>query len=417
MKRKVFEAELKSLYLDRCLTDREIADKLGCTKQAVYTARKKFGINKLSVLERNSRLIKITSTQEQILRGSLLGDAYLGPEGVFDIQHGKKQFDYLLWLYRNLQPYFGEIRNTRACRRIRSCSHRLGTDLRQEYYVGNRKVVTRNILDKLTPLSLAVWFMDDGQVLPSGKQARIATYSFSAEENELICKYFSEVWEIDTKVSIYKGKDSEYPYVFFNKENTDKLISLISVHIPMCMRYKIRYGHNLSLYLSGGMEFKKDLGAPWREWLSGELEKINYSSVDPVKLEAPKKGLPLQCELTKMKMEGELDKVRTTVRETLFRKDMFGIQLSDGIIVLYDESSRRGAGTLSEAWESFREGRPVYVVTEFPPEDIPAWLIGETTEIFGSFEELLMYLKDHDTVIQDIENAQKARDAVLYGIY
>jgi hypothetical protein len=345
-----------------------------------------------------------------------LGDAFLSAKGEFDIQHGPKQFGYLLWLFKNLQPYFGEIRHVRTCRRIRSCAHKFGLDLRKEYYPKGKKIVSEEILSKLSPLSLAVWFMDDGQVLPSGKQARIATCAFSKEENELICEHFKNSWDIEAKV----GNNGPYPQVIFNKENTLKLVDLIRIYVPLEMRYKIRPVSGTVFYLSGGMEFKKNLGAPWREWLTAQLEKLGHTTVDPVKLEAAvpgKKGDPLQEELVSLKLKGQVDRVREMVRMLLFRKDMYGIQLSDAVIVLYDKSAQLGAGTLSEAWESFREGRPVYLVTDFPLEKIPTWLIGETTSMFNDFEDLLRHVSDSSRVKADMLAARKARDEVLAGIY
>ena len=412
--RKVPEDKLRYFYLDRGLTDREIAEKLGCTSQAVYLARKKFGINSITQRERNSKLIPINQRQEDILRGSLLGDAYLSPEGYFDIQHGPKQFGYLLWLFKNLQPYFNEIRNVRTCKRIRSCSHDFGNKLRKEYYSKGKKILTRDILDKLSALSIAVWFMDDGQVLPSGKQARLSTCDFSEEEHKIICEYFKEKWNINVSV----GNNGRHRQINFDKENTLKLVNLIRVHVPAEMRYKIRPAAGISLYLSGGMEFKKDLGAGWRTWITEELKELNIDVVDPITIESPyREGVPFQHALTNFKLSGNLDKVRDLVRNNLFRKDMFGIQLSDGILIYYDESVRRGAGTLAETWESFREGKPVYLVSDFPMESIPTWLIGETTAIFDSFEELLIYLKDKDAVNRDMKNALSLKEKIFDGIY
>jgi hypothetical protein len=96
---------------------------------------------------------------------------------------------------------------------------------------------------------------------------------------------------------------------------------------------------------------------------------------------------------------------------------MWAIQLADAIVVLYDESAQKGAGTLSEAWEAFREGVPVYLVTEFPMEEVPTWLIGETTAIFGDFEGLLDYIKDHSNVIRDQMNAKRVAAECLDNIY
>lgn len=175
----------------------------------------------------------------------------------------------------------------------------------------------------------------------------------------------------------------------------------------------------MKFYLSGGMEYKKNLGKAWREWLTEKLEDRRHDAINPVRLEFldDENDEPIQIRLTKMKVEKDLKGVRKAVRKFLFRKDMFAIQLSDATLVLYDEAAQQGAGTLAEAWESFREGKPVYLITDFPIEKIPTWLIGETTAIFKDFEEFLDYVKDHSAVIRDIMRAQKVRDEVLGGIY
>jgi len=174
----------------------------------------------------------------------------------------------------------------------------------------------------------------------------------------------------------------------------------------------------MKFYLSGGMEYKKNLGKGWREWFTEQLVEIRHDAIDPVKMESPDEhGEPIQYNLTELKLQGKLDEVRAIVRRSLFRKDMWGIQLADALVVFYDESVQRGAGTLSESWEAFREGKPVYLVTEFPLDKVPTWLIGETTAVFSDFEDLLGYLKDHSSVLRDIMLAEKASNDVLGGIY
>lgn len=179
----------------------------------------------------------------------------------------------------------------------------------------------------------------------------------------------------------------------------------------------------MKFYLSGGMEYKKNLGKKWRDWLTEQLEEQRHDAINPVKLESAMdeedadKGFPLQSKLSILKDEGKLNEVRKIVRDSLFRKDMFAIQLADAIIVLYDESAQKGAGTLSEAWEAFREGVPVYLVTDFPIEDVPTWLIGETTQIFADFEELLEYVKDHSHIIRDQMDARQIASDCLGSIY
>ena len=176
----------------------------------------------------------------------------------------------------------------------------------------------------------------------------------------------------------------------------------------------------MKFYLSGGMEYKKNLGMGWREWVTQELEKRHHDAINPVNLEIceeEKDGIPVQTRLTQLKEEGKLDECRSLVRKVLFRKDMFAIQLADAVVVYYDESVQKGAGTISECWEAFREGVPVYLVTDFPVVEIPTWLIGETTKIFSDFDGLLEYVSEHSYVIRDQMLAQKISDDVLGGLY
>lgn len=174
----------------------------------------------------------------------------------------------------------------------------------------------------------------------------------------------------------------------------------------------------MKFYLSGAMEYKEDLGMGWRDWLTKELENRRHEAVDPVKLESPDEdGNPIQRQLSRMKAEGNLKEVREICRRSIFRKDMFGIQLAEALVVYYDIPVQQGAGTISECWESFREGRPIYLVTHLPLEQVPTWLIAETTEVFSDFEGFLAYVDNHSNVIRDMMNAKKIVADVLGGIY
>lgn len=172
----------------------------------------------------------------------------------------------------------------------------------------------------------------------------------------------------------------------------------------------------MRIYLSGGMDYKKGLGNVWRENITKRLEDIGYTVFDPV---AEEKSDPVAQSYgwKEQKLSHDLTEFRAMVREKMFRKDARGIQLSQLVVLLYDESVQRGAGSLAEAWEAFREARPLYIITNFKREEVPGWLIGESTAIFRSPSEVLDYLKDKDQVKRDIKEARKARDTYLGEIY
>jgi len=172
----------------------------------------------------------------------------------------------------------------------------------------------------------------------------------------------------------------------------------------------------VKVYLSGGMDYKKGLGNVWRENITKRLSEIGYMVFDPV-VEERGDAEAQAFGWKEKKLSPDLTEYRDMVRKKMFMKDTRGIQLSQLVILLYDESVQRGAGSLAEAWEAFREGRPLYVITSFKREEIPGWLIGESTEIFRSPPEVLDYLKDKDQVKRDIKNARKVRDLYLGEIY
>jgi len=172
----------------------------------------------------------------------------------------------------------------------------------------------------------------------------------------------------------------------------------------------------MKFYLSGGMEYKDGLGRGWREQITEELEALGHSTLDPVKAEDNDEEAA-SYDWVREKLRPVLENYRHMVRLKMFRKDIRDIQKADAIILLYDESVRRGAGTLAEAWEAFREGKPLYVVSSYERKDTPGWLIGESTELFEHLDEVVEYVKDHERVRIDKKLAEFYRDEYLKEIY
>ncbi len=66
---------------------------------------------------------------------------------------------------------------------------------------------------------------------------------------------------------------------------------------------------------------------------------------------------------------------------------------SDVVICYWDDSAMRGAGTKGEVTIAKHFGKPVYMVTRVPLNEIPGWVLACTTRIFPTFEELRLFLK------------------------
>ena len=174
------------------------------------------------------------------------------------VSHSPKQVEYVEWKYKLLEPI-------KACRiypvtqyhkvrkkeytTLQFCTQALSyfTRLRNLFYPQGKKIVLRSLLNKLTPLGLAVWFMDDGTSFKNNKgypQLNLSTCGYTFEENEIIKRYFKEVWDIDVRVH----KRKNYPHIYINKPNALKLIEIIKDHIIPSMLYKIKFFVQTSPY-------------------------------------------------------------------------------------------------------------------------------------------------------------------------
>ena len=110
----------------------------------------------------------LSDQQWQILLGGLMGDGALSPtrngsSARFRWGHGAKQAAYGDWkasLFANLIV----SRSTNAKGAVFHDVQPLAelAELREAVYIGGKKVLSEDYLKALTPLSLAIWYMDDG---------------------------------------------------------------------------------------------------------------------------------------------------------------------------------------------------------------------------------------------------------------
>lgn len=86
------------------------------------------------------------------------------------------------------------------------------------------------------------------------------------------------------------------------------------------------------------------------------------------------------------------------IARRLVEIDSTEIEKKTDILVCYwDEAAARGAGTKGEVTLAKHFGKPVYLVTSFPMEEIPGWVLGCTTQVFPSFHELKVFLLQNHT--------------------
>lgn len=152
-----------------------------------------------------------------------------------------------------------------------------------------------------------------------------------------------------------------------------------------------------NFYLSGGMQFADDLGGGWRIKVSQKLKEMRYFPLDITALDKAYDKAHGKPHFPSIQDIGVL-KFKADMRKNFVETDLRLIDdNSDALIVFYDESARRGAGTVSECQHAFNSKIPIFLVYEAESyeqltKEVSAWLIALSTRFFLSFEELYEYL-------------------------
>ncbi len=195
---------------------------------------------------------RLNAIQMEIIRGSLLGDGALSLSaskslGIrFRLGHGKKQEAYLKWK----AFFFSNIKQTITKNKKGDIFCDLTPlpelySLRQEMYVENYKVLTPEFIASLTPLSLAIWYMDDGHldIRDKGKtkgRITICIEKIEPKSRVLLKHHLATKYGIETRL----GRQGYKAVLFFDQHNSDQFMQLVRRYIHPSMKYKLLSRHH-----------------------------------------------------------------------------------------------------------------------------------------------------------------------------
>jgi recombination protein RecA len=204
-----------------------------------------------TAINRLRETLRLNKVQKQVLIGSLLGDGYLYPtvSGKYSylrIAHGPKQKDYVWWKYRYFKQWVLSLPRYQMQNKnkpglggyywFKTIADKDLLSYRNIFYSGSEKIVPFEIGKYLvTPLSLAVWYMDDGTI--NYRALHLNTQGFSLEENkllrEVLNRNFGILCNINKSGGIGKG------YILYIPIKQAKLfMSLVRSFVEECMPYK-----------------------------------------------------------------------------------------------------------------------------------------------------------------------------------
>lgn len=189
---------------------------------------------------------------KQVVVGLILGDGNLRPptkrkgESLLDVKYNDRYLSYLRWLHQVFQPIgVNPIRSKKEYNQHRfytKPSKEMG-DLYKIFYPQGKKIVPKEIFKLLShPLSLAVWYMDDGSLDFRDKyhfNACFATYNFSKNDCELLREVLDLNFGLKAKVHKSTMRGKIYFRLYILAGSMEKFIKLVSPYILPCFSYKI----------------------------------------------------------------------------------------------------------------------------------------------------------------------------------
>ena len=201
---------------------------------------------------------KLSKKQKSLLIGLLIGDGTISSNFVFKLSHSVEQREYLEWKVKLLDKF--QIKNNGIKEYISTCGYNIGKGvlysqmsviptikaLRRTIYIP-KKTITRRLLNWLTPLEIAIWYMDDGHInVNTSKQRSSIQHTIKIATCvdeitvEIIIQYFLDVWNIKFR-KFPEGKNT-FSIASSSEEDYSKFVNLIKPFVEQVpsMLYKIR---------------------------------------------------------------------------------------------------------------------------------------------------------------------------------
>lgn len=208
------------------------------------------------ILAKHDRIV-LSNDLDQLVLGSILGDASLKQvakqTAAFIEEHAIGQSDYVAWKSKCFGDLSTGIKTSkRGTVGFSTKTLPVFADYKKEFYnhpdypSRYKYIINETMLRKLTPLSLAIWFQDDGTMEGKGRLNggySIATHKLTIEEQEVIAKVFKEVFNLEPKLS---SNGKTYGRISFNSEQAKRFEQLVNPYIHPSMAYKLHRTEHLS---------------------------------------------------------------------------------------------------------------------------------------------------------------------------
>lgn len=196
----------------------------------------------------------------KLLLGTVLGDSNLSPrsneKALLTMAHSDRQAEFMLWKAKILMPLVGKFTLDKRDislkgklyprTQLRTLSSKYLKHIYNDIYFSGKKEIKSNVLNKLTPISIAAWYGDDGNLSPYGAIS-LFTHRYSVEEIENICRYFKDKFNV--LFNIYPHNKNSQFIMKTNKAEGEKFLAIVRPYLKniSCFLHKIEIGHSARL--------------------------------------------------------------------------------------------------------------------------------------------------------------------------
>ena len=269
MKSRNFESQILEIFnLNPTMSYADISKKVGCSKCTVqyyfrknHIVRDRINQQKLNNTDRNKPII-ITEKAKEILVGTILGDATISkyrrncePVKILNSRisatHCEQQKDYVQYLYNLLiseglkcnytenntvhySKYEGRTIISKGYCQISTIRNIVFNTWRNNWYPQGIKTIPKDIIEKyLTPLAIAIWFMDDGA--KNNCSYYLHTEGFTAEDVDFLRSILETKYNLKTARHTQRRK----PVIYISGYSRENFTTLILPYICDSMKYKL----------------------------------------------------------------------------------------------------------------------------------------------------------------------------------
>ena len=150
--------------------------------------------------------------------GTLLGDGYAhsnGKKAHLQLKQSEEKKEYVYWLHKELENLCTALPRQRKDNNqwyVNTHYDKALVALHSWFYPTRVKIVPKNIKSILiNPLSLAIWYMDDGTLdyrVKDHYAFRLTTHSFTPKDNQKLVGVLKENFGVDATVqsTLIRGK-------------------------------------------------------------------------------------------------------------------------------------------------------------------------------------------------------------------